>query len=500
MFVLSDFYSQKGNPMSDATHSSMSPIELLSILGYGLANAWMVISFYWLFCDFPPEASLQTRDFAQLWIFLGIPIGYLVLHILGRRPSYSLFYRPFIAACLVAGSLLPIVCFIAYQSHAVPYPTFCVVGFLAGFAFAVSNVSWLDIASRLRIEYFGRYTGSAFVIAGILFVLTTFLPVGIQPIFCLAFLLGSVGLLLFASRNAEGNAESAPIEATSDSWHFAKEIEPSLFMFGVVFSLSFVFVFNFGQEYVFAGLSSIIAGALIAVILSAFHKEIGITYIQRFLVVLMVLTCVITPFADQTTQLACACAMIASWAFFTSVNYGFILKKVVKEKAAPLFREAPIRLVFNASGFFLGWLITAIITIVSGAHSNEFTTVRLTCVVVLVVIMMVFIPRDEHHHVSGEVFVEPQANDANSIAVEAQISAQEIYEAKCEKLAEEFGLSPREKDVLLYLGKGRNVAYIQEKLVISPHTVKSHVYNIYRKTDIHSQQKLMDHIEEIELN
>ena len=45
------------------------------------------------------------------------------------------------------------------------------------------------------------------------------------------------------------------------------------------------------------------------------------------------------------------------------------------------------------------------------------------------------------------------------------------------------------------LSKGRNRAHIKEELVISDETVKSHVKNIYRKTDVHSQQELIDLIE-----
>jgi DNA-binding CsgD family transcriptional regulator len=67
---------------------------------------------------------------------------------------------------------------------------------------------------------------------------------------------------------------------------------------------------------------------------------------------------------------------------------------------------------------------------------------------------------------------------------------------KVEHIAGLYSLSPRESDVLRYLAKGRNANYIQKELVISPHTAKSHIYNIYRKLDIHSQQKLMDFVEE----
>lgn len=57
---------------------------------------------------------------------------------------------------------------------------------------------------------------------------------------------------------------------------------------------------------------------------------------------------------------------------------------------------------------------------------------------------------------------------------------------------ERHQLTPREEEILRYLARGRNTAYIQEKLVVSPHTVKTHVYNIYKKLDVHSQQQLID--------
>jgi len=66
-------------------------------------------------------------------------------------------------------------------------------------------------------------------------------------------------------------------------------------------------------------------------------------------------------------------------------------------------------------------------------------------------------------------------------------------------VAKLYQLSPRETEIIALLAKGRNAAYIQEALVISPHTVKSHIYNIYRKLDIHSQQKLMDFVEDFPL-
>lgn len=72
-----------------------------------------------------------------------------------------------------------------------------------------------------------------------------------------------------------------------------------------------------------------------------------------------------------------------------------------------------------------------------------------------------------------------------------------IFYLKCDAIAERYGLSERQKEVLVMLAKGRNADYITEKLVISTHTAKAHIYNIYQKTGVHSRQELMDLVEEI---
>lgn len=59
-------------------------------------------------------------------------------------------------------------------------------------------------------------------------------------------------------------------------------------------------------------------------------------------------------------------------------------------------------------------------------------------------------------------------------------------------LAERYAFTPREVEVFGLLSKGRNAEFIQNALFISNHTVKTHIYNIYRKMDIHSLQDLLD--------
>lgn len=70
-------------------------------------------------------------------------------------------------------------------------------------------------------------------------------------------------------------------------------------------------------------------------------------------------------------------------------------------------------------------------------------------------------------------------------------NAETQYQRRCDKVASQYGLSEREKEVLVYLGKGRNLPYIRDKLYISRNTVNTHVKHIYVKLSIHSKRNCL---------
>jgi len=78
--------------------------------------------------------------------------------------------------------------------------------------------------------------------------------------------------------------------------------------------------------------------------------------------------------------------------------------------------------------------------------------------------------------------------------LERRAAFQDI-ETTAAAIAERAGLSPREREIFLMLAHGRDTAYVQEKLVISQGTVRSHRDRIYRKLGIHSKQELLDLVE-----
>lgn len=63
--------------------------------------------------------------------------------------------------------------------------------------------------------------------------------------------------------------------------------------------------------------------------------------------------------------------------------------------------------------------------------------------------------------------------------------------ATCDAISQQYGLTPREEEVLILLAQRKSVADIEVELFISNPTAKTHVRNIYRKLGIHKRAELL---------
>ena len=93
------------------------------------------------------------------------------------------------------------------------------------------------------------------------------------------------------------------------------------------------------------------------------------------------------------------------------------------------------------------------------------------------------------------IVVTPSPQDTAS-----ELAPSDAFRAKCDEISNRYLLSKRERDVMYLLARGHNASYIQEKLFVAQSTTKTHIYHIYKKLEIHSQQELiamiMDELEE----
>ncbi len=61
-------------------------------------------------------------------------------------------------------------------------------------------------------------------------------------------------------------------------------------------------------------------------------------------------------------------------------------------------------------------------------------------------------------------------------------------------VAEEFGLSEREREIMGLIGRGYTASAVAQRLVISPYTVNTHIQHIYGKLDIHKRSELIGYL------
>ena len=118
----------------------------------------------------------------------------------------------------------------------------------------------------------------------------------------------------------------------------------------------------------------------------------------------------------------------------------------------------------------------------------------ITCMIAVFVIVLVLsiVPYASNRMVE-DLYPQVPAEDGTKSDVNRDA---DMREKACASICNEYGLTPREREVFAYLMRGRNAEYISRELVISIHTAKTHTARIYRKLGINSQQQLLDIAEE----
>lgn len=136
-----------------------------------------------------------------------------------------------------------------------------------------------------------------------------------------------------------------------------------------------------------------------------------------------------------------------------------------------------------------GWAAGPLLGILIGravlSHGLQLPTVYLVTLLCISLIMLV----------ETVIFSETDLMKAMDIL---PLERKRRFQEKCEQLIEAYGLTEREGEIMTMFAKGRNLPYIQETLFLSKSTVSTHRQHIYAKLNIHSQQELIDLVQNFE--
>lgn len=109
--------------------------------------------------------------------------------------------------------------------------------------------------------------------------------------------------------------------------------------------------------------------------------------------------------------------------------------------------------------------------------------------IVLVVVLRRAHPQDASSAAAGE-------GGEGAPSADAVPTVDDALGAGVDAVAARFELTPREREILGYLARGRTAKFIAEELVISENTAWAHIKRVYAKTGVHSKQELMSVVEQ----
>ena len=273
----------------------------------------------------------------------------------------------------------------------------------------------------------------------------------------------------------------------------------TLFAIGFMFAAPLLaFQIDIDKTYVFLVLGSAVA---LAGVSSMFfnrycEKEFKSLMLKSMALVALVLL-VPMSLVDPAIQLG----LIGVYTFAVALNVIIVFNAVVE--TARFNMIAPIWLIGRQGGIFCcGMAVgSALFGILAAWTHAQGTTLACICVAgAIVVACMQIMCNYGVYPFESVIGDDTDTQKEDSEEIQSARVGKGVWQRKCEIACSTYKLSPRECEVLCILLKGRDTKYIMDKFTISQSTAKTHIYNIYRKFNVHSRQDLIDSVESIELD
>ena len=256
-----------------------------------------------------------------------------------------------------------------------------------------------------------------------------------------------------------------------------------LYVYIIVFSFAYGLAVNIAQPSGQATPFALAAAVLLVVAIWALRSK---ARPKADLLLLLSLCLVVGGFSlvligDGRCETLAQSTLLAGYMCFYLLTW-FALCAVATRSAA----DAIPAICWGSAANYLGILAGAVITDVLAGVSDPAFAVKLVIAAVLTFTAAYVTATQRSTSIDATIDgIEP---DTSSV----EVRYIDRLDACCEQVAEQAGLTQREREMLALLARGNNAQHIQEELSISHNTVKYHARNVYRKLDVHSQQELID--------
>lgn len=483
--------------------STFTERGMLSIGGFALATAVVLASAYSPLLETADTASPSLHGVTHGAMFLAMAAFYLVMSRVGARRDALVRSRAARPAFLLAELLLP--CAVLAEDFAglfLGWPVVLALWMLLGIACAYFTCAWIDALNALGEERIRRVNLWSFTAAGIVTAAVLALP---GPTNVAVFLLMCAASAALLPQAADGQAAA---EERDEQW-FAENSRYNA-------SGSYAMMIDGAAIGVFAGLlvarasKGVIPPALIgialicvAAVFFAFDRKapqaLALGRSQLIFLPLMACGLMLAGFLREPWNTVVALPLFTLMYLFDYTNALSLSVRGCLLSVSPSFCFSKGR-VFLTLGQAIGWFVGGFIA--SEMGDGAMPVVAAAIIVLMCAYVSLAMVRPNKYPIALDATfdaVAPKTEDAEANTPPPEpVAVERPYKRKCAQAVTTYDLTPREGEILFYLAKGRNAKHIAEKLFVAERTVKTHTYHIYQKMGIHSQQELMDIIENVE--
>lgn len=380
---------------------------------------------------------------------------------------------------------------------------------LAGVGLACLLVLWVDLLAAYESKFASVALALATALGSMAYLVVNLLPFPFNiAALCLS-PLASLALATMLEQDARTvPAAFIPLDESRARARLAPTFKGTSTAYGVVFGLGISATTQFAGSIMFySGIACVmLAGAAAALLaVNRFSEQILQVGTLRLLFPVLIIALIPMSFLQGIPYVICNMLLVCCFTLFQVIGINFALSLATKHEASRIHLVSTSQACLYV-GLSIGHLVGLAATL-TGVMNYAMLSAFALGLVVLLAIFVTIAPvaalasNDQAGKAKGERgergASEGAGDFASSLSAEGSAPAEQgRWKKRCAHVARSAGLSARETEVFFLLAKGRGIEHIQNKLCISGHTVKTHVYNIYRKMGINSREELLDAIEQ----
>lgn len=490
--------AERGPDMNDlaATERGTAPLRFnptIGLAGFGVLLGWHFLILYF---SFPMAGELIPAEYAflrqvalnaSLCVFFGL-FGRLMKNLPQRDgiKSHTISYSA--TAIGVLGNVL----LLASPTLGIVWSMVAVT--IIGASESVLMLFWLRFYTETAENYTGKCLGASAVLASLICFFTYHLTVEVSMVVLAALPLASGALLVCMTKDVplrkndpsglgSGIPDWGPVR--KPYWKATAQLMAMSLFFGVVQGCSSPEKTLLPAADPVTILGAGFAGVVLFVIYARSEHLPEVGAVVSTSLMMYVAGMMLLPFHAPYLSQAAAFLIMTGFIFYFVLTLVFIVD-LCRTFDLNATMVAGMNQALEYAMFAIGIVAGKLLWVrFADEHSLPFG-ISLVAVLALYAITL-FLTTDrppwKAAYYKPACPSDPTADKRHEEAAEVDVVA---------VLCERYTLTPREIEVFSLLAKGRNAEFIQNALVISNHTVKTHIYNIYRKMDVHSLQDLLD--------